>query len=108
MDPDTLDEHQPEEVKRCLNCGEVLWDKIDILSPASPEPKSRVGQDKEPFVPQDKPDYKAMWGELLDREDTSLALRDVMKEIKTRHTPQPGADSSRKNVREKPEGKDEE
>ncbi|MBE9572961.1 MAG: hypothetical protein IMF11_20240 [Proteobacteria bacterium] len=51
---------------------------------------SPVGQEPKP-----KLDYEAMWNELFNRDDTSLALRDIMKEIKTKHTPKP----------EKPEGK---
>ena len=84
-----------------------LWNlRVVTLSPACPEPKPRDGQDKEP-------DHKAMWKELLDRDDTSLALRDVMKEICARHTPCPEKDTSRKSrtkvrdtdVRKKPEEK---
>lgn len=74
---------------------------IDALEPACTERSERVL----PASPGGQgPDYKAMWEELFDREDTSLALRDVMKEIKARHTP-PGAEkshTSRTNVREKP------
>lgn len=82
-------EYCDQKVGETTGLARTMWQAdADLLRAALGE-KPRFGKDRsELFQPSEHeaPDYKAMWEELLGREDTSGALRDVMKEIKARHT----------------------